>query len=277
MTTHGMIVQADARRIPLADRSVHCCVTSPPFYALRDYGVSGQLGLEPTPSDYVAATVGVFREVKRVLRDDGTCWLNIGDSYASDAKWGGTTGGKHASGLHGEPIGRLKRYTGLKPKDLIGIPWRLAFALQADGWTLRSEIIWAKPNPMPESVTDRPTKSHEQVFLLTKHERYFYDQEAVREESTTEPHARGGIHAALGGPMDRNGHSQYDAAHQSRIWGGSGRNLRSVWSIASAPFSGAHFATFPLELAARCIRAGTSERGVCPACGAPWRRVVERG
>src|SRR5262245_5948516 len=177
--------------------SVHCVVTSPPYWGLRDYGVAGQLGLEPTPEEYVAHMVGVFREVRRVLRDDGTCWVNMGDSHA--AHGGGGEGrmrelypdaperwrGIHTAAGHGQISGGGgKTFAGLKTKDLVGMPWRLAFALQADGWFLRADCIWAKPNPMPESVTDRPTKAHEYVFLLTKAARYFYDADAVRE-----PHA----------------------------------------------------------------------------------------
>lgn len=177
------ILQGDCRQMlaDIPDGSVHCCVTSPPYFGLRDYKVAGQIGLEASPDEFVAQLVEVFRDVRRVLRDDGTLWVNLGDSYANDGKWGGHTGGKHANGLHGEPIGRNKRYTGLKPKDLIGIPWMVAFALRADGWYLRQDIIWAKPNPMPESVTDRCTKSHEYLFLLSKSPTYYYDQEAIKE------------------------------------------------------------------------------------------------
>ena len=169
----------------LADCSVNCCVTSPPYWGLRDYGHAGQIGQEKSPEEFVAALVGVFREVRRVLADDGTLWLNLGDSYANYTKWGGSTGGKHAAGCHGEPLGRGKRDTGLKGKDLVGIPWRVAFALQADGWWLRQDIIWSKPNPMPESVTDRCTKSHEYIFLLSKAARYYYDAEAIAEAAET--------------------------------------------------------------------------------------------
>jgi DNA modification methylase len=177
------IIQGDCRMAlkQIPDKSVQCCVTSPPFFGLRDYHCFGQIGLEPSPAEYIAALKEVFREVWRVLRDDGTLWLNLGDSYANDGKWGGHTGGKHVKALHNSPIGRNKRYTGLKPKDLCGIPWRVAFALQDAGWHLRQDIIWHKPNPMPESVTDRCTKSHEYIFLLTKSAKYFYDQDAIRE------------------------------------------------------------------------------------------------
>lgn len=175
----------------LPDSSIHCCVTSPPYFGLRDYGHAGQIGLEPTPAEYVEQMVQVFREVRRVLRDDGTLWLNLGDSYANDGKWGGSTSGKHVDALHGDTgAGRGKRTTGLKAKDLIGIPWRVAFALQADGWYLRQDIIWHKPNPMPESVRDRCTKAHEYVFLLSKSERYFYDLQAMQEPATLSSVAR---------------------------------------------------------------------------------------
>ncbi len=186
-----MIIQANALQIPLANESVQCVVTSPPYWGLRDYGIDGQLGLEKTPEEYVGKMVDVFREVRRVLRNDGTIWVNLGDSYANDTKWGGATGGKHVSDLHGNSgVGRQKVTTGLKAKDLVGIPWMVAFALRTDGWYLRSDIIWSKPNPMPESVTDRPTKAHEYVFLLAKRERYFFDQDAVRQAVTGDAHAR---------------------------------------------------------------------------------------
>ena len=181
------ILEGDCRDVlhTLPDESVHCCVTSPPYFGLRDYGVEGQMGLEATPDAFVAGMVEVFREVRRVLRDDGTLWLNIGDSYANDSKWGGSTGGKHVKAPHGDTgVGRRKLHTGLKGKDLIGVPWLLAFALRADGWYLRQDIIWSKPNPMPESVRDRCTKAHEYLFLLSKSQRYYYDAEAVSEQAT---------------------------------------------------------------------------------------------
>ena len=255
MTT-SLIINGDARALPFADASAQCCVTSPPYYGLRDYGVDGQIGLEQTPAEYVAQSVAAMREVWRVLRDDGVLWLNLGDSYANDGKWGGTTGGKHAKGLHGQPVGRIKHQTGAKPKDLIGIPWRVAFALQDAGWYLRSDIIWAKPNPMPESVTDRPTRAHEYVFLLAKRERYFYDAEAVAEAKAP---------STVSDPrMNGNGHRRERGYPGARSNGGTNlggpdgcRNARSVWSIATAPYSGAHFATMPPELARRCILAGS--------------------
>lgn len=172
----------------IPSRSINCVASSPPYFGLRDYGVGGQIGLEQTPDEYVAemvmVMVMVFREVRRTLRDDGTLWLNLGDSYANDGKWGGSTGGKHAKTLHAQPIGRSERCTGLKPKDLIGIPWRVAFALQADGWYLRQDIIWHKPNPMPESVRDRCTKAHEYIFMFSKSARYYYDIDAIAEPTS---------------------------------------------------------------------------------------------
>lgn len=225
--------------------SVQCCVTSPPYYGLRDYGHDGQIGLEQTPDEYVQALVDVFREVRRVLRDDGVLWLNLGDSYGSG-------------------------------KQLMGIPWRVAFALQADGWYLRQDIIWAKPNPMPESVTDRCTKAHEYIFLLSKSPSYYYDAEAVKEAVTESTIARlsqdierqVGTTRANGGAKT-NGNLKAVGDPQS------GRNRRSVWTIATQPYAGAHFATFPPKLIEPCILAGTSERGQCPHCGAPWVRVVK--
>jgi len=253
--------------------SAHCVVTSPPFFGLRDYGVDGQIGLESTIDEHVTALVDVFREVKRVLRKDGTCWMEYGDAYATGnaRKATETTpGGNHNKGF------RAARYSesptvgtpsGLKPKDLIGAPWRVAFALQADGWWIRSSIIWARPNPMPESVTDRPTKSYSNVFLLTQSARYFYDADAVREKGA--------------GRTDRSKGSRGRIEDQG--WKGdelsesNGRNLRDVWTIPTHAFPGAHFATFPPKIVEPCIKAGSSEKGCCAECGAPWERVVEKG
>ena len=245
--------------------------------------IDQQIGLEQTPDEYVAEMVGVFREVRRVLRDDGVLLLNIGDSYANDSKWGGSSGGKHVAALHGDTgVGRGKKHTGLKGKDLIGIPWMLAFALRADGWFLRADIIWHKPNPMPESVTDRPTKSHEYVFLLTKRASYFYDAEAVKEAATKPPQrmqpSDEAVAAKSAGPMARGGGVNHQFRDTDRLWAADGtRNLRSVWTINPQPYSGAHFATMPPMLAERCILAGTSEMGCCPACGAPWKRTITKG
>jgi DNA modification methylase len=245
----------------LVEKSVQTCVTSPPYFGLRDYGHPDQIGLEKTPEEYVEKLVAVFREVRRVLKDDGTLWLNLGDSYANGGKWGGSTGGLHMRELHGtSSVGRTKRSTGLKPKDLIGIPWRVAFALQEDGWYLRSDIIWSKPNPMPESVEDRPTKAHEYLFLLSKDERYYYDAEAIAEPATTGDHARNGKigsdHQAPG-QSRQNGISRRRTGAAEAIPAGTMRNRRSVWTISSEPYAGAHFAVMPTALVAPCILAGS--------------------
>jgi DNA modification methylase len=293
----------------LPDESVHCVVTSPPYWGLRDYGteawdggdaecahrtgrvrpeastltggkdnlmesegvyrdvcgkcgatrVDQQLGLEPTPEQFVANMVDVFREVRRVLRADGTCFVNLGDSYAatvtSDRHFTQPTGPDGTPATKHPPQfgGQRTAVSGLKPKDLCGMPWRVAFALQADGWYLRSDIIWSKPNPMPESVTDRPTKAHEYVF---------------------------GNVGKNGGQQGQEQPDAFTRVDFPRRPGGreyhpAGRNIRSVWEIATEPFSEAHFATFPTKLPERCIKAGTSERGCCPECGAPWVRLVD--
>jgi DNA modification methylase len=279
------ILQGDVldKLAELPDKSVHCCVTSPPYWGLRDYGVDGQIGLEKTPEEYIAKMVRVFREVKRVLRDDGTCWLNLGDSYAASggahkehhANPGISNSFKRTGVPHFGDLGQPGNYLapeGLKPKDLCGIPWRVALALQADGWYLRSDIIWCKRNPMPESVTDRPTKSHEYIFLLTKSQRYFYDADAVKEQSICADDDRAGLgNIRYGGK--RNGDP--GTGQDSFVTINHTRNLRSVWDITTKGYRGAHFATFPPELPERCIKAGTSEKGVCGKCGAGWVRVVE--
>ena len=257
--------------------SVHCCVTSPPYFGLRDYGCDGQIGLEPTPAEFVAEMVSVFREVRRVLRDDGVCWLNLGDSYAAHEGQRKTTdkpGEKQATsaGSIGAPSRSIK---GLPAKNLIGIPWRVAFALQEDGWYLRQDIIWHKPNPMPESVTDRCTKSHEYMFLLTKSERYFFDNQAIQEMAVT------GGKSNLGFSPDR-AESMGRAASGNELTGGKdairgeNRNKRSVWTVTTKPYGGAHFAVFPPDLIEPCILAGTSESGCCSKCGTPWRRQIEK-
>jgi DNA modification methylase len=261
--------------------SVHCVVTSPPYWGLRDYGSPGQLGLERTPEEYVANLVAVFREVRRVLRADGTVWLNLGDSYANTGGMTGGTAGKDGGAARKARMfegGYRALSPGLKPKDLVGIPWRVAFALQADGWYLRSDIIWAKPNPMPESVTDRPTKSHEYIFLLSKSPRYYFDADAVREPHESAMEQWRQTHGRLEGqgPKAIDGRSSGNGTANRRGMGDpAGRNIRSVWTMATQPYPGAHFATFPESLPERCIKAGTSEKGVCPACGAPWHRVTE--
>jgi DNA modification methylase len=354
-----VMLHGDARQLPLADGSVQCVVTSPPYWGLRDYGLApsvwdaaagcahvwgeyerngmsggiesakvqikgrenfqafgastqahctrcpawrGVLGLEPTPELYVQHMVQVFREVRRVLRDDGTVWLNLGDSYCAAQGLntdGSTRMAKSPTVVTPSPApmrygemerGRSARLSGggirpargnalgLKPKDLVGIPWRVAFALQADGWYLRADVIWAKPNPMPESVVDRPTKAHEYLFLLAKNQTYFYDAEAIKEPSQDHhPHYQDTT--AEYAPLTtkrQNGDGKPTDIFKSYRRPVSGRNRRTVWTIATSPFPDAHFATFPEALVAPCILAGTSERGACAACGAPWARVVER-
>jgi len=376
----------------MPSQSVHCVVTSPPYWGLRDYsrcqcaqanageiydsvgGVGGpatpryskqpkedcpfcrgtgvidgvkehQLGLEKTPEEYVQKLVEVFREVKRVLRDDGTFWLNLGDCYAGSGKGQYSDGedDPKKSKTRGMMLEKGVIPSGLKPKDLVGIPWRVAFALQADGWYLRSDIIWAKPNPMPESVTDRPTKSHEYIFLLTKsgeiqywvhpekagvrtepepdyvweHKKtheivreapqewlewwgksaprgpnptewrrynlwdghdYFYDQEAIREENS--PNLPWGAQSKSKLASERNDVDTIRATmsrdERIKAFSSSGRNKRSVWTMNTKPYTEAHFATFPPELPETCIKAGTSQKGCCPKCGAPWERIVEK-
>ena len=247
--------------------SVQTCVTSPPYWGLRDYGVDGQIGLEETPDVFLAELVDVFRSVWRVLRDDGTLWVNMGDTYsgAGQSSNGGYSDKSTLQGFTSENTkgrrqsqggDRVRLSSGLKPKDLCGIPWRLAFALQADGWYLRSDIIWSKPNPMPESVTDRPTKAHEYVFLMTKRPRYFYDADAVREQaqySNPNPGTLGavGVTKRNDAPIVATCHAVKDST--------KGRNRRTVWTIPTQPYSEAHFATFPEALVVPCVLAGSRE------------------
>lgn len=287
----------------LEDESIQCVITSPPYWGLRDYGIEGQLGLEPTPDEYVDRLVGIFREVRRVLRDDGVVWLVIGDSYYA-AGW--ECGRRNVVGAGSmDPADRASgRYApGLKPKDLVGIPWLVAFALRADGWWLRSDTIWSKPNPMPESVTDRPTKSHEYIFLLSKSARYFYDADAIAEPITTDPSedyparakitGRGEQGAAAARGMDRDKSGGFPPKRSGNIerkeslqpshsnvgrsvpWEGYTRNKRSVWTVTTEPYPEAHFATYPTKLIEPCVLAGTSAKGQCPDCGTPWERVFE--
>ena len=289
----------------LPDKSVHCCVTSPPYYGLRDYGVDGQIGLEQTPAEFIARLVEVFREVRRVLRDDGTCWVNMGDSYSS----GGRTWRAPDSKAPGARAMSTRPNDGMKPKDLLGMPWRLAFALQDDGWYLRQDIIWHKPNPMPESVRDRCTKAHEYLFLLSKSRRYYFDSEAIREPATwgATPTGVGFGHGTDADARDRTritvpkgwdtsvgegGHGGFqkdgsdrgskrnsfarktkysDGNHGQKgqhrpdrpdVDYGLTRNKRSVWSVATFGYKGAHFATFPPELIRPCILAGAARGGL---------------
>jgi len=295
MTVDIQIGDCRALLAAMEPQSVHCCVTSPPYFGLRDYGVDGQIGLEPTPDEFVAAMVAVFREVKRVLRDDGTLWLNLGDSYAANRTYqvNSTKGGpKHGPGQAAGGKGSVVP-DGLKPKDLIGIPWRVAFALQADGWYLRQDIVWHKPNPMPESVRDRCTKAHEYIFMLSKSPRYYYDIDAIKEpvlESSLARIKQANFANQKGGDKDyqhtgqnanrsmrktlenfaaaankQDGHGRRHAGFNDRFFsqdeGKPTRNRRSVWSVSTKPLKGAHFATFPPDLIEPCILAG------CPIGG----------
>ena len=314
----NQIIQSDCieglRTLP--DKSVNCCVTSPPYFGLRDYGHEGQIGLEETPDQFVAKLVEVFREVKRVLKDDGTLWLNLGDSYAGSGKGANPDGSVHKSALSGKQgthkgttEGRKKpqkaHEIGLKPKDLIGIPWMVAFALRADGWYLRQDIIWHKPNPMPESVTDRCTKSHEYIFLLSKSARYYYDNEAIKQPlaETSIPRlsqdvenqngsdrvpgkSNGKMKAVVGGVKHKNldlpnAHTLHKTINQNgEGWDYSSgmANKRSVWTVTTKPYSEAHFATYPPDLIVDCIKAGCPEGGIVldPFMGAGTTAMVAR-
>lgn len=309
----------------LPDESVDCCVTSPPYWGLRDYGHEDQIGLEATPAGFVDSMVAVFAEVRRVLKPTGTLWLNLGDTYCHDLKWGGKSGNKNEEQV-GYPRPRQRRESGVKPKDLVGVPWTVALALREDGWYLRSDIVWHKPNAMPESVTDRPTKAHEYVFLLTKSQTYFYDADAIRESWADwrqgDPYPNGnrpeqgkyrdvrgdrGITQApkrglTGGAYAPPGQEPHEKARRSgnkerkpnpaAVLGsgdtahgipweddGRGRNARTVWSITTAGYPEAHFATFPLDLPRRCIAAGCPAGGVVldPFMGSGTTALAARG
>lgn len=298
----------------LPDESVHCCVTSPPYWGLRDYGVAGQYGLEETPEAFVSRQVDVFQEVRRVLRKGGTCWVNIGDSYAASAA---NRPAKHT----GDGLGSIehrkagsvqlrKDVSGLKRKDLVGIPWMLAFALRQDGWYLRQDIIWSKPNPMPESVTDRCTKSHEYIFLLTKSDKYYFNQETIKEPASANTHARRSIKTPASWDTGQGSHNRKSGRYSNTGvgWGSASnndptdnrkrpsrvknnssfdtamhtmpekRNKRSVWAITPQAYKGAHFATFPEELPHTCILAGCPPDGVVldPYMGVGTTALVAR-
>lgn len=292
------IMQGDAieqlKTIP--DKSIQSCITSPPYFGLRDYGATGQIGLEETPILFVQKLVEVFREVHRVLKDDGTLWLNLGDSYAGSGK------GQTRDGSQDPKRGKLdgmklknssKGFDGIKPKDLIGIPWRVAFALQDEGWYLRQDIIWAKPNPMPESVTDRCTKAHEYIFMLSKSKKYYYDADSIKEPAKTHENRAHGIardrildYQSKQAKLDKQrGHSRRHAGFNER-WdamtkdqqGAGMRNKRDVWTVATRPYTGAHFATFPEALIEPMILASTPPSGIVldPFMGAGTTAVVAK-
>ncbi len=244
----------------LPDQSVHTCITSPPYFGLRDYGVDGQIGLEASPREFIERLVAVFREVRRVLRDDGTLWVNMGDSYSN----GGRTWRAPDKKSEGRAM-ETRPDDGLKPKDLLGMPWRLAFALQDDGWYLRQDIVWAKPNPMPESVRDRCTKAHEYLFLLSKSPRYYFDQDAIREPARAQaaPESASRRNSFARETKYTDGEHGQTAQHRTGrndVDYDETRNKRSVWTVSTASFKGAHFATFPPDLIRPCVLAG-SPRG----------------
>ena len=271
MAKVNTILQGDVieRLKDIEDNTIQCVVTSPPYWGLRDYGEDNQLGLEETPEEYVENVVKVFREVRRALKDDGTLWLNLGDSYSSGGR--STTTNQTLRGNNDYGVTRPKPSENIKPKDLIGIPWRVAFALQQDGWYLRQDIIWHKPNPMPESVTDRCTKSHEYIFLLTKSANYYYDADAIREPHTwveNKPRPSGMSRNGKkyrekvkygGGGTGFSGHSGSYKAEGSPLNHPLGRNKRSVWKINTQPYKEAHFAVFPEKLPELCIKAGSKK------------------
>ncbi|WP_313890768.1 site-specific DNA-methyltransferase [Psychrobacillus sp.] len=256
----------------LSEQSVNTVVTSPPYWGLRDYGVDGQIGLESSVEEYVMSLVKVFREVKRVLRDDGTLWLNLGDAYAGSGKGAWSEKHKQKHVYVPNPIGVETKInnvpTGLKPKDLIGLPWRVAFALQADGWYLRQDIIWNKPNAMPESVIDRPTKAHEYIFLLSKSPKYFYDHEIIKEPAIYGTQDIRGSQGAFGQPQKQRREDKvrgsFDGKYGDEAFRAirEKRNKRSVWTVTTKPLREAHFATFPEDLIEPCVLAGSPINGV---------------
>lgn len=246
------------------DNAIDCCVTSPPYYNLRDYGMVGQIGLEETPEEYIAKLVSVFREVKRVLKKEGTCWLNLADSYNGSGQDSGKPKGNQSQAIcGGRNVGggiystKATKIVGLKPKDLIGIPWMAAFALRADGWYLRQDIIWHKPSPMPESVTDRCTKAHEYIFLLSKSRKYYYDHKSIMQPSRTAGLKRQGAKKGL----KYNPTGKLNGIRNEVVTADLS-NKRSVWSVNSHPYPEAHFATFPKKLITDCIKAGSPKEGI---------------
>jgi DNA modification methylase len=277
-----MIYHGDSLQVlkTLESNSVNCCVTSPPYWGLRDYGVNGQIGLETSIDEYVSKLVDVFREVKRVLKNDGTLWLNMGDSYSGSGKGlgGPVNSVKQQSNKGSIQKGHNFETGNLKPKDLCGIPWRVAFALQKDGWYLRQDIIWHKPNPMPESVTDRCTKAHEYIFLLSKSKEYYFDSSAMKEPAAygapnspnkiKSPYGQGFTRKAKGGGKKYSENSVCPNRDDTQNLDKAGlkiydtRNKRSVWTVSTKPYKGAHFATFPTGLITPCVLAGCPERGM---------------
>lgn len=264
-------------------KSVHCAVTSPPYWALRCYslppshwgdGWKGCLGLEPNPKQFVDHIVEVFEAVRDVLRDDGTLWLNMGDSYSNAGKHGGKTSGKHVVKKSEDraQVPRDIKREGVKPKDLLGMPWRIALALQDAGWYLRSEVIWHKRSPMPETVTDRPSRSHEHIFLLTKSPKYFYDHVGSAEPASTGTHSRGKNTRKKHGTKGESCNESHSNSLANDV---ATRNMRTVWSLSTEPLKQKHFAAYPSKLVEKCLKAGVSAGGVCGVCGTPRVRIVE--
>ena len=284
MTRHRILVGDALHRLAgLPDASVQCCICSPPYWGLRSYDPAthsaGMIGLEPTFEEHLANLVAIFAEVRRVLRPDGTVWLNYGDAYAGAGR---TSGPGPLQDNHRSRNATAEALPTLdtsmwKPKDLMLLPARVALALQADGWWLRGEVIWHKPNPMPESVQDRPTSAHEKVWLLAKSERYFYDSFGERQPPSpnTHPRRKDGSHKQAKGRDPKDKRDTFVETRTLEEQAALGANLRNVWPITTRSFPGAHFATFPPDLPRRCIKLGTSEKGRCPDCGAPWRRVTD--
>jgi DNA modification methylase len=267
----------------MESESVQCVVTSPPYYGLRDYGISGQIGLEKTPENYTNNLINIFREVKRILKDDGTLWLNLGDSYNGSGGPGSqydTKSGKSFKGEFKKYENPNRKLDGLKPKDLIGIPWMVAFALRNDGWYLRKDIIWAKPNPMPESVKDRPTTSHEYIFLFSKNNKYYFNADAIKEKAIngdpTSPRGSRGTSPNAGRREHNLVMNRKYATNNETYKPLQYRNCRDVWNISVRPYRGAHFATFPEEIPEKCIKAGTRDNDTVldPFSGAGTTGVV---
>jgi DNA modification methylase len=284
---NNKVIIGDCREVlkSLPEKSIHCCVTSPPYFGLRSYCAVGsnekalEIGIEQTPEEYVFNLVEVFREVKRVLRDDGSAWLNLGDSYSGGGRGGDPKHKKDSNSAENT----APSYKGIPAKNLIGIPWQVAFALQKDGWILRSDIVWSKNNPMPESCKDRPTKAHEYIFLLAKSQKYYFDNESIKEpanyDGRKDTMMKGSEKYKTSVVPDKKEHTMAARGHERWQYDTNGvpvRNKRSVWNVNTKPYKGAHFATFPPALIEPCIKAGTSEKGVCSECGSSYNRVMEK-
>lgn len=275
----NQIIQGDCIKVvqSLPSDTIQTVITSPPYWGLRDYGMTEQIGLEETVQEYIQKIVSLFREIKRVLKDDGTVWLNLGDAYAGSGRGRIANGRTHPGINHMQSVGQTSgvinlsnKVAGLKPKDLIGLPWRVAFALQEDGWYLRKDIVWNKPNAMPESVRDRPTSSHEYIFLLSKSQKYYYDHEAIKEEAAYKPFpdpprgSRGAFGMEQLGRREDKPRGSFKGKYGDLAFRAirNKRNKRSVWTVATKPTKDAHFATYPVELIEPCVLAGCPVDGI---------------